>query len=207
MGRPIKNLIGQKFGYLVVQELHHQDEKSKATYWLCKCVCGEETIVQRSNLRSGSTKSCGNHNTNDHFKTHGMWNTPEYNSWRCMKARCLNPNHNSYPDYGGRGIKICERWLNSFENFYEDMGCHPGPDYTLERLENYGDYEPDNCIWADWDQQANNRSNNRRLYYNGENLTMMQWSRKLGIPRTTIYNRLRAGKTIEEAFTQELYTR
>lgn len=110
---------------------------------------------------------------------HGKAGTPIYKVWSTMKARCYNKKNKAYPRYGGRGIKVCDRWKNSFEKFYEDMGdCPKG--LTLERMDNNGDYTPDNCLWATRAIQANNRRTNRRINVFSRDLTMAEWNNRLG---------------------------
>lgn len=131
---------------------------------------------------------------------HGLGKTPEYSVWYDMKRRCYNKNNKSYKYYGGRGIQICDRWLESFLNFYKDMGPRP-PKFTIERRDNNKNYEPDNCYWADRKTQANNTSQNRYITYNGETLTVAQWGEKLGLGREIIKDRLRWGWSIEDIMT------
>lgn len=127
-------------------------------YWLCRCHCGNEFTTVANAVKDGSTKSCGCSLANRKNRlTHGLRKTPEYQSWAGMKQRCLNPKNPRYDSYGGRGITICKRWMNSFDNFYADMGPKPSPLHTIERKNNDGNYTPRNCIWGDKKQQANNR--------------------------------------------------
>lgn len=114
----------------------------------------------------------------------------EYYAWDHMKARCLRPNNASYIRYGGRGIIICDRWL-VYENFLEDMGRAPSSKHSLDRIDNNGDYEPSNCRWATDQQQQENRSDNVYITHNGESLTLSRWSRRLGISKTTLSDRLK----------------
>lgn len=123
-------------------------------------------------------------------KTHGLSGTREYDRWSDMKSRCYNPTSTSYPRYGGRGIKVCSRWLGSFPAFLEDMG--PCPDgMSLERKDSNRDYAPDNCCWATLEEQNNNRRSNRMITHDGVTLTLAQWARKLNMDRTTLFCRLR----------------
>ena len=110
-------------------------------------------------------KVCGETNNYRHGQKRQGKQTPEHRAWMAMKTRCMNPNAINYADYGFRGIQVCARWLESFENFYEDMGDKPGPDYTLDRIDPYGDYTPENCRWADKTTQAlNTKKNTGRMY-------------------------------------------
>ena len=124
--------------------------------------------------------------------------TPEYNSWRAMRSRCLFKSHEAYDRYGGAGITICDRWKNSFENFKADMGDRP-EGTTLNRIDNTKGYFPENCTWSSYEEQANNRKNNVYLELDGEKKTISQWSRELGIPKSTIQNRLLRGWSEEES--------
>jgi hypothetical protein len=162
MSRQAMNLTGVRFGYLVVKNLH---EKIKApsgatmAKWLCECDCGKTTIVYQSHLRSGRTKSCGclaRDTVIARSTTHGKRNSRVYRSWRGMVQRCTNSSASNFDNYGGRGIKVCDRWLNSFEAFYEDMGeCPEG--LSLDRVDVNGDYCKENCRWADLTEQNFNR--------------------------------------------------
>lgn len=139
---------------------------------------------------------------NNHFITesHGMWGTPEYRSWNAMKNRCLQVNHKHYKYYGGRGITVCQKWVESFSVFYEDMGLKPSPSYSIERINRKGDYTPSNCRWATRSEQANNTNRNRFIEINGKTRTFTQWvrhyNRSLGKVRGRYYS---LGWTIERA--------
>jgi hypothetical protein len=149
--------------------------KSRASEWLCRCECGKEKTVAGSNLRREKSRSCGCLSIElakerrlkniDRFTgarlTHGMFNTPTWRSWASMIQRCTNPARENYRYYGGRGIKVCDRWRRSFESFLADMGERPDG-LTLERLENDGNYQPDNCVWASKSAQALNRRERAR---------------------------------------------
>lgn len=132
---------------------------------------------------------------------------PEYRIWEGMKRRCLNPNMTGYSDYGGKGITVCKEWQESYEIFLKDMGRKPSPKHTIERINSKGNYEPTNCKWATPKEQANNRKNNRRLKYHGESRTMTQWSELYNMPKTTLYNRLKRGWSIEDALTKPIDVR
>jgi len=143
------DLTGQKFGRLTV--LKQVENRGRRTCWFCVCDCGNQLEVRGNSLRTGNTISCGcfrketAHALN--FKPEGKQeDVPGYNSWKSMRQRCLDSNHDGYERYGGRGITICDRWLHSFENFLADMGPKPGPEYSIERKDVDGNYEPGNCI-------------------------------------------------------------
>lgn len=192
-----KNLIGLKFGRLTVT-----GKSDRRYYWRCICDCGQTRNVAANNLKSGATKSCGciRAERNNHT-THGGTGTFTHKRWLAMRARCLNPNASNYPRYGGRGIKICERWTR-FENFLADMGKCPDASFSIERINNDGNYEPGNCRWATRKDQNRNTSWNRRLTYNGETMPVSAWAEKLNVPAQTILNRLRYGWTVERTLSQ-----
>ena len=124
--------------------------------------------------------------------THGMYRTPEYRAWKNMKARCFNPNHKDYPNWGGRGITVCDRWLN-LDNFLADMGSRPTAKHSLDRIDNNGDYSPENCRWSTRVEQQNNTRYNRLITIGNDTRTIAQWENKMGYGRGVIYNRLEDG--------------
>lgn len=161
-----RDLTGRDFGRLTVTEfagVQDRGPRKKQLLWRCKCSCGRTTVVSTAKLNYGWTTSCGcwqreaRERSKKNLK-HGRHNTPEYYAWTGMKQRCLNPNYHHYENWGGRGITICQRWIDSFEAFYADMGPKPSPQHSLDRFPNGdGNYEPGNCRWATAKQQANNR--------------------------------------------------
>lgn len=159
---------------------------------LCRCDCGREFVALTHNLKIGDCKSCGclKLELGVGVLTHGKCNTLEFKSWCSMKARCYIPSVTQYGDYGGRGITVCDRWLESFENFLEDMGTRPTPKHTVERVNNDGNYEPGNCVWATKKEQMQNTRRSRKLTLNGETLTLSAWSERTGISRLTISSRV-----------------
>lgn len=133
---------------------------------------------------------------------HGMTGCPEWRAWRNMKRRCDSPCRQDYHRYGGRGIKVCERWRDSFLAFYEDMGPRPSDQHTLERVDNDGNYEPSNCVWKTRKEQGQNRCNCRYLTYRGETRTISEWADVTGINQATIQSRVKKqGWGVEKALT------
>lgn len=143
------------FGQLTAKR--RVESRNKRTCWLCECSCGRFVVVQLTNLTSGHTTSCGCSTNHTHGDTAYGETTTEYTAWKNMRRRCCDPTFMYYEDYGGRGIEVCNQWLNSYENFLADMGRKPAPEYSLDRIDNDGDYTPSNCRWATPEQQANNK--------------------------------------------------
>lgn len=157
------NLLGRIFGSLSVVARAANDRHGKSR-WDCSCSCGNTTTVHAGDLLAGKTISCGCQRdvmTGDLRRTHSLSDTSLHHVWRAMKQRCNNPKHKSFPDYGGRGISVCERWQKSFEAFLADMGPKPSALHTIDRINNDGNYEPGNVQWATRLVQRHNRRNKR----------------------------------------------
>jgi len=200
--RERQDLVGQRFGKLVVSEFIGKcGRKRKHFMWDCICDCGNTTKVFGGNLKSGHTVSCGC--SKGRPITHGQnmvgLRTLVYICWCTMMQRCYNPNSTGYKYWGGRGIRVCERW-HSFENFYEDMGDCPSG-MTLDRKDNDVDYCKENCRWATDEEQANNKSSNVWYEHDGLRKTISQWARHLGIRVGTLGMRLTSGWSVERALT------
>lgn len=187
---PRNDLRGKKLGRLTVVDFSHKGGKNGRTYYYkCLCDCGNECVKGSWYLldnKAAPHKSCGCWHKELRLAastTHGHGNRkdPTYKAWIELKLRCENPNNHGYKDYGGRGIKVCERWQNSFENFLVDMGERPGKDYSIDRIDVNGDYCPENCRWATRKEQCNNRRSNIKIEYQGKVQTLMQWCEELGL--------------------------
>jgi hypothetical protein len=133
--------------------------------------------------------------------------TAEYRAWIEMRRRCADNPDRPYPDYAGRGIKVCDRWQESFEAFFSDMGHRPGPGYSVERNDCNGNYEPDNCRWATQLEQARNRRNSLRLTYQGRTMCAVLWSEEVKLPYATLLKRLEAGWSVDDALSRPLGAR
>lgn len=186
------NIIGQRFGKLTVLERL----KTKGYFsYKCLCDCGNFVTVKRTgSLRSGNTKSCGcfkDELTLKRSTKHGhrtaIKTTSEYHAWVHIKQRCYNQKNNHFHCYGGRGITVCDRWLESFDNFLSDMGVKPSEKHSLDRYPDMnGNYEPGNCRWATDEQQARNKRNNVRIEFKGQSMVLTEWARFFRINHSSL---------------------
>lgn len=205
-------LIGKRFGRLTVKEyIKAENRENKRKQYLCVCDCGNIFYARKENLLSGRNLSCGCYKMerykDGHTKTHGMSKEKIYSVWRNMIRRCYDKNNKKYNLYGDRGISVCPEWLGehgfenfakwSFENGYKNTK-ERNP-YSLDRINNDGNYEPSNCRWANAETQGNNKRVNKKLKYKGEEYTTAELSRILNIPYTSIYLQvIKKGKSVEE---------
>lgn len=199
MARPIIDLTGKKFGNWKVLNLSKKRSIHNRVKWKCQCKCGRIRIVLGQSLQERKSNSCGIGKCD--YRKHGQSYTPEYLAWRAMLDRCYKPNVKMYKRYGGRGISVCSKWRSSFENFLKDMGQRPSSDYSIDRINNNGNYAPKNCRWATRNQQSNNIRSNRRLRLKNKNHTIAEWSRKFGVSHATICSRLNRGWSTRKTLT------
>lgn len=205
-GKPSEISKGQKYFRLTVLKFDRTEHYMP--YWYCLCDCGVIKSINGSSMVRGEIKSCGCLNNEMRIKTnttHGASGDSEYSIYCHMKTRCGNKNNTHYHRYGGRGIIVCKRWIDSYSNFIADMGKRPSPLHTLDRIDNNGNYEPSNCRWATKIEQSNNTTTNVRLSFNGESLTLAEWSRKLGINYSTLNFRLRNGCSVERILSPQRF--
>lgn len=213
MPMPAKNLEGCRFGNLtpVMITANENPNKSNTKIWLCICDCSNWYLTSSGYLLNGQVKHCGcmpHGNTgrkrpdltliNIANTKHGQSKSSTYRSWLSMRQRCLNPLHKDYPNWGARGIKICERW-NDFDNFLKDMGIRP-KGKTIGRINNEADYSPGNCRWETSEEQSNNTRVNRYLTFKGKTMTIAQWAKELGMSRQALRYRIEAGWDDEDIF-------
>lgn len=191
-----EDLTGKEHGRLTA--IRMAPPKSRQAMCLCKCTCGNVCVVAAGCLRAGNTQSCGCLNREksaERSTTHGMSGSPEYGVWTGMLTRCYNKNTESYPDYGGRGIRVCDQWMGreGFQTFIQDMGRRPSDSHSIERKKVYEDYGPTNCVWATPVEQARNKRNNLAMTMRGITKTIAEWSEETKIPYTTLRSRQRRG--------------
>lgn len=196
----VVDVTGQRFGRLVVIERAGSNKKKNAK-WLCKCDCGNYTTVVGNKLRSGHTQSCGclvRETSSVTHKIHGMKDNPLYTIWKGMRQRCTNSNNPAYPNYGGRGIRVSEEWsqFEDFAKWAENNGYQRGLD--IDRINNDGNYSPDNCRWATREMNNSNKRSNVLVTYDGRTQTAKQWADELGIGEATIYWRLKNWSDVEK---------
>lgn len=193
----IQNLVGKKFNMLVVVDL----EQSNPVVWKCRCDCGNYTYVRTSNLKRGLVKSCGCLQQRGN-PVHNLSNSRLYRIRAKIIRRCFCEDDPAYPRYGGRGITMCQEWRDSVESFvnwaYEN-GYRD--DLTIDRIDNNGNYTPENCRWATSVEQANNTRRNRVFTYNGKTQNLKQWCDELGLNYSRIHSRLTRGWDFEKAIT------
>lgn len=203
MGR-IKDLTGQRFGMLTVIKMS-DIRKHRYVCWECRCDCGNTTVVIGTHLTSGNTRSCGRHaatGKNNGNYEHGLFDNELYKRWQSVKTRCYNPNSNSYPNYGGRGIKVCEEWKGSFEAFYEwamENGYEKG--LQIDRVDNDGNYEPSNCRWITSKENYNNRRTSHYVTIEDETKTIAQWCEIYKIKDNVVRARISRGWDKVKAIT------
>jgi hypothetical protein len=192
------DISGQRFERLTV--IRPIGTRYKKVHWLCLCDCGRDTIVATGSLQSGHIRSCGCLYVDSRSTTnctHRLSGTPEHRVWKGMITRCENQGRDFYPRYGGRGIKVCREWRESFPQFLADMGHRPSDRHTLERKDNDGDYEPSNCRWATMVEQGQNTSRTHRITFRGETLGANAWARRLRRAKRTIVELHRAGLPLD----------
>ena len=194
-----QDLTGQRFGKLLVQRYAG---RKKRTAWQCLCDCGNTRVVMSFNLKSGHTRSCRCILDDMTINvTHGKTRSPEWTAWVNMNQRCHQAAYRYYGEYGGRGITVCDDWRNSFSSFLSDMGEKPSAAHSIDRIDNNGNYCPENCRWATRHEQARNTRRNRLLTLNGETMCLAEWVDRVGIHQKTITGRLNRGWSDERALT------
>ena len=200
-----EDLTGRTYGRLTI--IGYAGRRARnAHVWEAACMCGKTSFPGSAALKSGRTKSCGCYRSEatraakfKHGATEGNLHSPEYRSWTSMRNRCYWPKSNRYSIYGGRGITVCDRWRDSFENFFADMGPKPSSKHSIDRIDTNGHYEPTNCRWATFKEQARNKSNNRRVVYAGRDMTLRDLADDCGVSFAALKHRLDRGSTVDAA--------
>ena len=196
IGKSTVAAIGRTYGMLTVVGISHQSAEKRWVF-LCHCACGGFVVRQKNNLDQGGEYQCCGCTINPAMKTHGMRSHDLYQTWSSMVGRCSNPNDTDFHNYGGRGITVCARWRD-INAFIEDMS--PKPDGTsLDRIDNNGNYSPDNCRWSTQTQQSNNMSRNVHITgRDGRTMTVSEWARVLGMRPATLHQRRFRGWSDDE---------
>ena len=206
VGRPLIPVeVGQVFGSLTVQRVYSVPRKDGGVRLRCvaRCLCGavnDTLLTYIRNAEHPQCRSCAGKTSQAKRGNTGKAYTAEFAVWAHMKARCNNPNHPAYKNYGGRGITVCKKWY-SFDAFISDMGIRPSSKHTLERKNNAQGYKPSNCYWALSKEQSRNKRNNRWLTYKGETLILADWAKRVGVKPTTLWLRLEKGWSVEDTLT------
>ena len=197
-----KVVAGERFGRLVVTDI--LPPKGGHILLRCRCDCGVECVKRKDHVVNGRTKSCGCYNkevARENNTTHGQSKKMPYHSWLNMKARCENKKHIEYERYGARGIKVCDRWRSSFEEFWKDMGATYQDGLSIDRIDVNGDYCPENCRWATAQEQANNKRTTFYVTLNGETHSLADWCRKNSLNYGTVHARIKAGWLMDVALS------
>ncbi len=209
-----ENLLNQRFGRLVVVE--ELPKQKRNAFWKCKCDCGNYSSCTSGNLKSGKIVSCGCLKLEKLLQrstTHNQRHTHLYEVWKSMKQRCYNPNLKSYKNWGARGIKICDEWLNDFQSFYDwsyangystENQKNEKLKLTIDRIDNNGNYEPSNCRWVNRKTQASNMRTTKLITINGETKCLAEWFRHYNLCSWTYYTRIKYGWSVEEALTKPI---
>jgi hypothetical protein len=202
-------IMKEKYGLLTPIEYSYNKKRNSDQFWLFNCDCGNKKIIRLYDVARGKTNSCGClrkkqlAERNKSNAKHGYFGTSTYESWASIIERCCNTNSGNYHMYGAKGITMCQKWRESFEEFLKDMGERP-EGFSIDRIDVYGNYEPENCRWASAKTQANNRTNNRKINFNNQNLNLSEWSDITGIKPSTISKRIdKYGWSVEEALTRK----
>lgn len=185
-----EDFTGRRYGLWTVTGFSHST-KSRMRYWRCRCDCGTERVVSGPDMKRGGTTGCGCTRVLSNAR-HGHSTTsetsPEYRTWGRMIQRCTNPRHESYPNYGARGITVCDAWLD-YRRFFADMGQKPSPKHSLERVNNELGYSKENCIWSTHQSQINNRRTTVFIEMNGERILLTEACRRAGVKYGTAIGR------------------
>jgi hypothetical protein len=199
-----RDIAGDRFGRLTA--IGRDLSKPGHARWLFHCDCGNDKIVYLQSVVSGRTRSCGcleaesRRNSNrSHGETCDGRQTPEYMAWNNMRARCSNRRRSDYARYGGRGIRVCERWNGSFDAFLADMGRRPSFRHSIDRIDSNGDYCPENCRWATDVEQSRNRRSSRSVTIDGKSVPLIEACRSAGLPYKSVWYRLKSGWPAEAA--------
>lgn len=198
--RPLKLKDGDKVGRWTIVKAKSDKNRRLADV---RCDCGTEKSVSRTSMHIGTSLSCGCWSAERASivnATHRMTGTPEYIAWSSMKDRCNDPLDKGYYRYGGRGIRVCDEWMESFASFMASVGPRPGPEYSIDRINNDGNYEPGNCRWATRKEQCRNRSSCRMLTYLGRTQSLIEWTEELDLSYNTVKRRLLNGFDVAMAF-------
>ena len=199
------DITGKRFGRLVVTG--ESNRCGYRRYWTCKCDCGEMIDRRHDILMSGRATECRKciyRRISKICTTHGMSESPEYRIWEAMHQRCSSPKYRAFARYGGRGISVCQEWCGpgGFDAFFKHIGKRPTKRHSLDRIDNNGNYEPNNVRWASPSQQHRNTCSNHYVTLNGTTRTIIEWSELLGIKANTIHGRLKSGWSIVRALSK-----